>query len=133
MVSGVVELDLLRGTFASAGSCRPSAGRLPRSGSSAGFAPLPVAVVALAGIRNRCCPIRSVSGLLQQSAQVDGQLPIDVFASRGRDCFRLGSQSHGELAVVLMGDGSNFLEHREDLARHSIFPPAGKIFAIVWR
>ena len=99
--------------------------RTPRSGSSAGFPPLPIAAVALTGIRNRFCPIRSVSRLVQQAAQVNGQLPIDVFASRGRECFRLGSQCHDELAVVLMGDGAKILEHREDLAPLDV--PAGGV------
>ena len=84
-----------------------------------------VAVVALTGIRNRFCVIRSVSGLSEHPAQVDGQLLVDVFAPGFLEYFCLGSQGHRELAVVLVGYGSEVLEHGEDLAPLDI--PAGRV------
>ena len=77
-----------------------------RPGCLAGVPPLSIAVVALRRSRSRFCAIRSVSGLSEHPAQVDGHLLVDVFASRCLEYFCFGSQGHGELAVVLVGYGS---------------------------
>jgi len=98
---------------------------LPGPGSLAGFAPLSIAVVALTRIRNRFCAVRCVPGLSQHTAQVDGHLLVDVFAPGFLEYFCLGSQGHRELAVVLVGYGSEVLEHGEDLAPLDI--PAGRV------